>query len=301
MLIADFLNELADKVGDKNNKGLNNFVSQADIGNIDLPDDFCKTVTSGLMSLEGARNNPKVKSYYKAQALDGIDSEIINAIKEFGIDETLFESESDTYRKLRTLNAKIKELMEKKPEHSDEYKKRYEEGKKTEVELRRQLATVTEQKSTEVAAERERADSHVLNFLKLYHLRGLDFANKELPADILTKVSQAVIDETMSKKGAKVVHDNGALKLVQANDATMEYFDDSHKPVTYEDFVKKVLADNKMLSVTDPTKVNPPAFPTQPFAPGGNPAYPAEAKTLGAMKFHSDIQSSLLDLNPKFS
>ena len=299
MILKEFLEKLADKVGNNNDQGLIDFIAQTDIANTDLSDSFCNPVISGLMSLEGAKNNPKVKSHHKAQALNAVDIEIKNAIKELGIDETLLEG--DTYKDIRALVVAAKELLEKKPEPTDEYKKRYEEGKKTEVELRRQLATVTEQKNTEVAAAKEESNTHVLNFLKSSHLRGLDFANKELSAEILTKVSQAVIDEAMTKKGAKVVNDNGALKLVQANDHTMVFYDDNHKSVTYEDFVKKVLADNKMLSVTDPTKVNPPAFPPQPFAPGGTPAYPAEAKSLGAMKFHSDIQSSLSDLNQNFS
>ena len=265
MKLSDFLNDLADKVGNKNDQGLIDFLSRSDIVNIDVPDGFCNSVTSGTMSLEGAKNNAILKSHFSAQALNLIDSIIANAVSDFNVDFSDFEAEKSTPKKLKALNAKIKELMEKKPDNTDEYKKKYDDMRKEYAELNKKMADTLDGHKKEVSAVREESNMHVLNFLKSNHLKGLQYADKERSLDVNMDLAQLLIDRAMVQKSAKVVNDNGALKLVQTNDTEMAFLDESHKPVKYEDFVKKVLADNKVLSVSDPSKGNPvPPNPTFP-------------------------------------
>jgi len=276
MKVPDFINELADKIGNKNHKGVIDFLSRSDIQNMDLDDDFCKLVTSGLMSLEGAKNHAAVKAHHKALALNGVDSEIANAISKFGLDASLFESEKDTYGKLRVFMDKLKEMMEKKPEQSDEWKKKYDDLRKDKIELDSKLADTIEKSKSEKAAVEEMYSGQVLNFLKSNHLKSLQYADKERSLDVNMKLAQIMIDETLTQNGARVINRDGQLKLVRTSDETLDFLNESHKAVTYEDFVKKVLADNKILSVSDPSKVNnPQPQPNQFFPINQNVPQPA--------------------------
>ena len=293
--IADFLNDLADKVGNKNDQGLIDFLSRADIVNIDIPDSFCNSVTSGTMSLEGAKNNATLKSHFSAQALNLIDSIIADAVNNFNVDFSEFEAEKSTPKKLKALNAKIKELLEKKPEQSDEWKSKHDDLRKLYVDLNKKYADTLDSHKTELSAVREESNGHVVNYMKSEYLKGLPYADTKRDLDINMDFAQLLIDKAMVKKGAKVVLDNGALKLVQANDNTMEFLDESHKTVRYEDFVKKILADSQVLSVTDPTKVNPIQQPNV------NPAYPQyqpanHPNGIDKSRFDAAMAASLADV-----
>jgi len=255
MKIADFINELADKVGNKNHDGVKDFLSRADIQTMDLSDELCELIISGLMSLDGAKNHPTVKKHYTALALNGVDAELASAINDFGLNATVFESDKDTYTKIRTFKAKLKELLEKKNEAPEEFKKRYDDLRKDKIELDGKIAAMEEQHTAAIAAVKAESSNHVLSFLKSNHLKGFQYADKERSLDLNMKLAQMVIDEVMTQKGAKVVNKDGVLKLVQANDEAMDFYE-NHKPVTYEDFVQKVLADQKLLSVSDPNKGN---------------------------------------------
>jgi len=291
MKIADFLNELADKVGNKNDQGLIDFLSRADIVNLDVSDAFCNSIITGTMSLEGAKNNPQLKKHFNAITLNGVDSVIANAINDFGIDAAEFEAEKDTYKKLRMLNAKVKELMEKKPDHSDEMKRKYDDLRKEYADLNKKMADTLENHKTELSSVREESNNHVLNFLKSNQLKGLPYADKERPLDYQMRLAQMYIDDAMAQKGARVVNEGGVLKLVQANDPGMDYMNESHKPVTYEDFVKKILADNKILSVSDPARGNPQPTP-QPV----HPVFPGQP-SLNTSVFETAIGEAMANLN----
>ena len=92
MKTGDFLNTLAGKIGKTNDGGLKEFVDRTDV-QIDIPDEVCNAIISELMSLEGAKNNSKVKAHFVAQALNGVDSELANAISDFGLDAAVFAEE----------------------------------------------------------------------------------------------------------------------------------------------------------------------------------------------------------------
>lgn len=292
---GDFLNTMAEKIGKKNDPRLTDFLSRADIQNMDIPDEVCSEIIGGLMSLDGAKNNLKVKNHFTASALNGVDAEIAEAIAQFGLDSTQFETEKDTYAKLRTLKGKLKELIDKKPEKNSEAEKEIAELKKKYNEVNQKMAETLEAHKTEKGAIEEKYNNQVLTFLKGNHLKGLQYADRERPVDVQDKFAQLLIDEALSKKSAKVVNDGGVLKLKSATDVSLDYFDESHKPVTYEDFVKKTLADSKMLAVSDPKQNtgNTTVLPTAQTIPAGG------GNTMNTARFDAAMAASMADLNQK--
>jgi len=159
--------------------------------------------------------------------------------------------------------------------------------------LNKKTADIIEKGKADASALEEKYNNQVLAFLQSNQLRGLQYADKERPIEVVMKLSQLMIDEELKKQGAKVINRDGSLKLVQANDETMDFLNESHKSVTYDDFVKKTLADYKILSVSDPAKGNSNTLPPQ--YPAYTPAMPV-LQPVNTMAFQNEVAKSLADL-----
>lgn len=264
MNTGDFLKNMAGKIGKTNDAALNEFVNRQDTQGIEIPDELCNIFMSELMSLEGAKNNSKVKAYFFSQALNGMDFELASAIDDFGLDTSIFADEKDTYAKMRTFKTKLKELMDKKPEKAGELEKMNAELQKKHNEVQRQLADALEKHKLEKADIQAEANNQVLNHMRLSSLKGLNWANKDQPEDVQIELAKLLMSRALESAGVKEVNENGNIILKMTDDNTLRYFENG-KEVDYDSFKNKVLADNKLLAVTE-SKPNVP--PVQPAIPG---------------------------------
>jgi hypothetical protein len=259
MKLGDFLNNMASKVGKQNDKAIIDLLSRTDISQIDVADEVANIMVSELMSLDGAKNNSAIKSHFIAEALNGVDAELSTTVNELGLDANIFRDNKNTYEKVRKLRETIKDLQEQK---SDAKGKEKAELQKTINELNDKLAQMIDGHKKELEETKSQYEGQMLNHLMFSSLKGKNYANKDMPADTSAKIAQVLITDELAKLGVKTVNDGGVLRLKRTKDDT-EYFDDNHKQVTYDDFVTKVLADNKLLAVSDPAKGNNP--PPSPF------------------------------------
>lgn len=250
MKLGDFLNTLAQKVGAQNDPALISILSNADLANKDLADDFANTLNSQLMSLEGAKNNAAVKAHYHSQALNGVDAEIINLLSESGFDESIieqFKGEKNTYNKLRGLKDKIKELREKKSDEPDSGKKA--EYQKTINDLNAKIAQMQEAEKTEIANLKSQHENQLTDMFVRQSLLSHNYANKDLKPEINAITAKTIIEQALAEKGAVISRNGSQLVLKQKDNPEMDFLID-HKQIGYNDFVTKVLTDNKMLAVS---------------------------------------------------
>ena len=272
MKTGDFLNTLAGKIGKTNDSALKDFVS-AD-NHIELPDDVCNAIVEQLMSLDGAKNNSTVKAHFVAQALNAVDSELATAVSDFGLDSELFGEEKNTHAKLRKLKAAFRELLDKKPEKSSELEKTNRELHQKWQEVQKQLADVQEKSKKEIADVQSKANAQVLNHIKTASLKGLNWANKDQPEEVQIELANLLMSRALANAGVKEVNNDGKLELVMDYDPTIKY-SEKGVVVEYESFKNKVLADSKLLAVTDPKPPQPPqppqvhvnGFPTAQWTP----------------------------------
>jgi hypothetical protein len=257
MKIGDFLNKMASKVGKQNDKAIIDLLNRTEISQIEIADDVANAMVSELMSFDGAKNNSTIKSHFLAEALNGVDAELATTVNELGLDADIFKDNKNTYEKVRKLRETIKDLQEQK---SDAKGKEKAELQKTINELNEKLAQMIEGHKKELEETKSQYEGQMLNHLMFSSLKGKNYANKDMPADTSAKIAQVLITDELAKLGVKTVNDSGILRLKRTKDDT-EYFDDNHKQVTYDDFVTKVLADNKLLAVSDPAKGNNPLKP----------------------------------------
>jgi hypothetical protein len=119
---------------------------------------------------------------------------------------------------------------------------------------------------------------HVKNLLA-----GKKFATKDLPIEVNTQMARLLIDKQLKEKGAMLIRKDGELKLVQSALPDMDFYMDN-KPVSFSDFTNKILADNKLLEVSQPATQTQQ---TQTTVQTGN---------INTAKFEAQMQQSLASI-----
>ena len=276
MKLGDFLNTLAQKskieldFGTLSNKKID------ELNLIEIDDTVANQFDSTLMSLDGAKNNPEVLNHFKPIILKAVDNKYAILAEKYGLGED-FTNEKNTYKKAdlleQKIDAKLAELEAQKGKGGNAEKEQL--LAKQLGDLQAQLSALTENSKKEVETvksqyENEITEMHVKNLLA-----GKKFATKDLPIEVNTQMARLLIDKQLKEKGAMLVRKDGELKLVQSALPDMDFYMDN-KPVSFSDFTNKVLADNKLLEVSQPTPQTP-ATP-QTVQPGNLNTAKFEAK-----------------------
>ena len=109
--LGTLLKELLEKAGvDTTQKDVIDLLSI----NATVPDNIhnqIKTHLDSLLTVDAAKQNASLQSYFKNQSLLPADSEIKRLLDEFGFDDTTkgeFETEKSTYKKNSLLDNKLK-------------------------------------------------------------------------------------------------------------------------------------------------------------------------------------------------
>lgn len=291
MKLGDFLKNLATKIGLQNEQALVDLLARPELSDVDVNDAIANPIVRDLMSLDGAKNNSMVKNHFNALALNGVDTEILNSVTELGLDEdtvTKFKNEKNTFAKIGYLKEQFKALQAKKVETNDPVKKA--EYERQIQELNTSIAKMRDDFKTEKATLTATHQSEMVNFIKKNSLVARPYANKDLKAEVNVRIAETLVDDELSRVGAILIRDGNILKLKQKANPDLDYYQDN-KPIAYDDFVNKVLADNKLLQVSDPKPPVPPVPPVRaPFTP-----IPGQ-QTVDTSKLNAAVQSSMADL-----
>ena len=254
MKLGDFLNTMAQKskieldFGTLSNKKLD------ELNMIEIDDTVAGQFDSTLMSLDGAKNNPEVLNHFKPIILKAVDNKYAILAEKYGLGDD-FTNEKNTYKKADLLEAKIDaklaELEAQKGKGGNAEKEQL--LAKQLGELQTQLSTLTENSKKEVETVRGQYENEITEMHVKNLLAGKKFATKDLPLEVNTQMARLLIDKQLKEKGAMLVRKDGELKLVQAALPDMDFYMDN-KPVSFSDFTNKILADNKLLEVSQPAQ-----------------------------------------------
>lgn len=219
-----------------------------------------QTGLNGLFTIDAAKNNSDLKKYYHAQAYNGMDAvvESILANQEFGFDDTIrteIKGIEKTTEKLPALIKKVKELESKKAGASKgdaaELNKRIEE-------LNNQIIASKKSAEDQINQVKLSHNNELLDFALKNHLANFNYANDQLPKDINVLTAHNLLQKEAANKKVLFVRDaNNNIILKPSDNPEMDYFENNQK-VSFEAFTNGVLANNKMLKVSDPARVNPP-------------------------------------------
>lgn len=251
MQFGDFLNKIALQCGiPAEDKELVSLLSNAAIATANIKDEFANKLQSGLLTLEAAKNDPTLKSYFTALALNAADSEINTLMTEYEIpDEYKAElnNEKSTYKRISLLTKKVKELEAKKSGTN--------EGDKSKLakdieRLNGELSTIKinfdKEKSDMIMAHKAERISWELN----NYYNGYSYT-APMSKEANIKMAQILINEELSKQGLKIENADNALKLLTS--AGTDFYLNNQK-VTVKDFIDKTLTTHKAIAIEDPNK-----------------------------------------------
>lgn len=252
MKLGDFLNTLAAKTGMQNDPALVDLLSNSELAQHNVSDDFANAMDSSLMSLEGAKNNRDLLNHYKPIILKAADDKFAILAEKYGIVNEM-QGEQSTYKKIDILEnriaAKIAELENKvgKGAQGEETAKLVKQIEN----LQKQIIEVQTAKDTELAQLREQHTKQQLDMLVNIELNGKRYANQDL-GDTNITIGRALVEKALKEQNAVLVNDGGVLKLKQADNPQLDYVDSGFKPVTFGDFSNRVLAEKHLLEVSAP-------------------------------------------------
>jgi hypothetical protein len=263
MQLGEFLNTVAAKLALQNDPSLISLLSNAQVANVEIGDDFANKINVGLMSLDGAKSSTEVKKHFDALALKAIDDKLNPLAALYGA-QTEFDAEKSTYKRVDIIASKFATLLEAAKSASGDVTKDAE-VKRLNGELQKiqnQLTSVTAAKDGEIAKLNKAHEQAMLDSLVNFHLSAKPYANKTLDSKTNITIARTILAEELAKRGAIIINDNGQLKLKNANAIELDLLDEGNKPITFEGFSDKILAEKSLLEVSKPkTAAQPTRVP----------------------------------------
>jgi len=282
--LSEVFNSLAKRAGiAADNPELVAILANPEISKINIPDSLKASMESGLHTLESAK--PLLKDVLLSEWGNGLDAELYKIGMDHGMDEEAINSlkgEKKTSAKARKLTEAIKELTAKAAGATG--------GDK--VDLVKQINSLKEQQGTlakahtdAIAAEQAKAAQKISNFAINSKLMGYEYAGEQ-PKDINAQVARIKLDQKLAALGALATYDEstGQYKL-QKQDGT-DVFDAANNKLSFEGVCDSVLAENKMLKISDPNK-DKGGKGNETIIPGGGAA--------GAANYNSQLDTLLTE------
>lgn len=262
MLFGEFLNTMAAKLGAQQNPHLVSLLANNQLTQAEIHDDLANLLNTGLMSLDGAKNNSDVQNHFKPIILKGVDERLDAIAKQFGF-ETELAAEKSTYKRAEIIASKMQSLIDAEKNKNGQPSEKENQLNQQLQQLQSQLQTAIAAKDSEIAQLKQAHESQLLGMLIDAELGDKPYANDAIPRNVNVMTARNLVDAMLKEKGVVAINDNGTLRLKQAANPTLDYMDEGFKPVSYSSFADKVLADSKMLRVSTAGKQQPTQQPTQ--------------------------------------
>ncbi len=262
MLIGEFLNTMAAKLGAQQNPHLVSLLANDQLTQAEIHDDLANLLNTGLMSLDGAKNNSDVQNHFKPIILKGVDERLDAIAKQFGF-ETELAAEKSTYKRAEIIASKMQSLIDAEKNKNGQPSEKENQLNQQLQQLQSQLQTAIAAKDGEIAQLKQAHESQLLSMLIDAELGDKPYANDAIPRNVNVMTARNLVDAMLKEKGVIAINDNGTLRLKQAANPTLDYMDEGFKPVSFSSFADKVLADSKMLRVSTAGKQQPTQQPIQ--------------------------------------
>lgn len=266
--LGQLLQHLAKKAGvAADDQQLINVLANADITKVTIHSDLVKAIDENLLSVEAAKDNhPDIKKVYVAQALNALDKKLAALIPDLGLSEDelkKLEANTNTYSKLDEV---VKKLQDKKAAASNEDKSALQ---RQVDDLLAQLQTAEQDKAQAVAnVEILRKTDRTAYQLKLM-MNGVKTVYDNMPQSAKDSAIDALIKNALQDKDAEFDFDESDSFIIRKKDGT-SLLGANHTKITPQSFVDDILAQNKVLVVSQP-QPEVPVPTTEPIIIQGGP------------------------------
>lgn len=284
--VGEIFADLAQKTGlPVEHKGLKDLLSLTS----DVDPEVEKAI-NGLISLDAAKNNSALKSHYFRQAYDAIDQEVIKRADKLQLETDFVEglkTEQSTNKKLNSFLDKLEELKEAQKTAKGTGDKDAEKTLKAEIEkLNGSINSIRTEHDKAIKAKDEFHNNYIKDSKIINSFASEKWSDLYAP-EMRGDLARIALEKELNKIGAKIVTDEkGELKLVQAANPEMEYFDSSNKKVNFTELVPQIMATNKFSAVSASTE---PVTP-QITVGGGKPPVTPQGNNTVANLLNKSIQ-----------
>jgi len=265
--LGQLIQHLAKKAGvSSDDQHLINVLANADITKVTIHSDFVKAIDENLLSLDAAKDNhPDIKKVYVAQALNALDKKLAALIPDLGLSEDeakKLEANTNTYSKLDEV---VKKLQEKKAVAATEDKSALQ---KQVDDLLAQLQTAEQDKAQAVANIESLRKADRTDYALKLMMNGVKTVYDNMPADAKDGAIGVLIKKALQDKDAEFDFDESDSFIIRKKDGT-SLLGANHTRITPQSFVDDILAQNKVLVVSQPQPEVP--APTEPVIIQGGP------------------------------
>lgn len=254
-LLSELIQSVATKAGiPADSAELKAIVTNAEVMKVSVPDTLATSIDSGIHSLESAESvlKPKIEKTIRAEVYNGIDASIYDLGKTgFGLtDDELepFKKAEKTNERIKLLAGKVAELTEKKAGAAAPDKAKIT----AEINaLNQKISDITKSHNDALAQKDSEHLNEITSIMADRSLAGHTYA-MAVPIDVNITTAKQYLNKSFAKDGLKAVYDKatGEMKLVKQDGA--DYYDPkTNTKVSYSDYEKAVLAENKLLKVAD--------------------------------------------------
>lgn len=275
MKLYEFIKTFATQGGlEESNTELVKLLENKDNLSVDIPDTVLNSITNHFTNNLG-KESSELKKYFRAIVLNEADSKIKGVVESLdGLDESdkeVFIKEKDTYKKIGLLAEKVaaleaKKLAAKTSGDKSVVQKQIEEATAKITDLQKALESKEADKANEIKALMASFDNERMNGQLQSILNNIEYSEAlgHLPKEVITGSALALVQAELGKSKAKMKYTDGKINLVSAEDESIPFRDKSLQVIATEDFIKGVIANNKMNKVTaTATTVAKPATPVQ--------------------------------------
>lgn len=275
--IGDFLNSIATQAGiPADNEDLKTVLSAIGGSTVTVPDSLIGNISKGMMTLDAARNNDKLKDHFFALFANGSEAYIKRTLEEMGADTPTV----DAVMNERTVQSKYTKLIERIKESAPKQGKAPKEVEEQIAKLHSDLKAA--QEAAQTAVQQERAQwVNKLQTKSMENLLSSFEYGIDLPKEIAIETAKALINRRLADAKYNVGFDPETTSISLLTEGGMTAYE-NNAPVDFKSFATKVLADNKLLKVaaaapaTHQTPQAPKSgwnpVPPQPTTYGGKPA-----------------------------
>lgn len=231
---------LASQAGeDTESQDMKNILSDKRLTEVQIPDDLANKLTTGLLTINAAKQHPEVNSHFKVKHLKGVDNRLSQEFKAIGLpEEVLLEMNgiADTLGKINFIAPKIQEHYQttlggkKGDEKYIELTGKYN----TLVKEKQTLAEQLDSEKTRFSKEREDMS---INYEVNRNLTGYQFGEAYQTEDV-----QLLVSKKLSEKPLVFRKTDSGIGVFQKDNPDLKAMSKDNKELTIKMVLDEVVA-----------------------------------------------------------
>ena len=295
--IANFVKQLADKVGGSIDQGSQAFIDLLS-SQLEIDDSISNAIMEGTITIDTASKHPDVRKKLRAETLNGMDASINKQLEVAGLSDEVkaeINAEKDTFRRVALFTERMKEHSEAQIGLA---KKLGTKPSDAEEALKAQVAKLTndfKSLSDMSAAEKQALiDSHSSQ-LTDWQLNNMLASKKyalpsDMPASTKSTLAMNILKSKLAAEGLSIRNENGSLTIVTKEGIAA--LDKTNAPIMIDKYVDSTLIENKLIDLSGDAKPAPSA--QRVIAPDAQSTYRSNGRMSYEDALNADIKSQTM-------